>query len=112
MGTRMKVRSGFVSNSSTSSFILYGFKITPDQRHEITGDVGGIYEWAEEHDLDFAHLDEYSYDLLGKYLQDWEGNGVTELSLSDLNSKQQAVQKELAGLNLGEPALFAGTRST
>ena len=38
----MKVRNGFVSNSSTSSFLIYGVEIGEDELKEALSSVGKI----------------------------------------------------------------------
>ncbi len=43
----MKIRTGFVSNSSSSSFVVYKDKITPDQLNQIRN----VAILAEEMDL-------------------------------------------------------------
>lgn len=35
----MKIRNGFVSNSSSSSFLIYGTRITPDMRRVLTDEL-------------------------------------------------------------------------
>lgn len=44
----MKTRTGFVSNSSSSSFILHKAYVTPDQIAKIIDHQNSGEEWAEE----------------------------------------------------------------
>lgn len=71
----MKVRNGFVSNSSSSSFILYGVKIkTPksESKHNALTDM------IDESDLSYEIDDGYIY--IGKHLADID-DGVTKITL-------------------------------
>jgi len=47
----VKIRNGFVSNSSTASFVLVGF--VADELIEKHGD--DIYEWLEDLNVDFLY---------------------------------------------------------
>jgi hypothetical protein len=106
----MKIRSSLVSNSSSSSFILYGFKVSREQQNMLAGDKD-FYDWAEDKGLDYAYLDGYDYDLVGKYLHDWDEYEITELSMPDLQVKLDEVKDKIGDYGLGEAKVFAGTRS-
>ena len=59
----MKIRSGFVSNSSSSSFLLYGVVFESDA--ELLKSLGVSEQEAEEKYLD-ASGDKIIYEVLGK----------------------------------------------
>ena len=66
----MKVRNGFVSNSSTSSFVVVGFDIEDEeQRHyEDEIDEHEVYGDMKVHDLDGSYMVAESLD--GETLED------------------------------------------
>ena len=62
----MKVRNGFVSNSSSSSFCIYGAFIDPKHFEELgLPEDGGVYDWAES----LAHSSGWNLDV---HSRDWE----------------------------------------
>jgi hypothetical protein len=76
----MKIRNGFVSNSSSSSFILYGVKIkTPksETKHE------ALIDMLDESDLSYEEEDGHIY--IGKHLADID-DGITKIALTDAES--------------------------
>ena len=70
----MKERSGFVSNSSTSSFIIIG--------KPVTGEYEELEAMAEKLSLDFVSTDDGGY--VGAVLASWDDNGdpMRELKLN------------------------------
>ena len=58
----MKIRNGFVSNSSTSSFCLMGIELTEDQVNDIINDFETDIELDEEYD----NTHEILYDYIEK----------------------------------------------
>jgi len=58
----MKVRSGFVSNSSTSSFVIYGTELTSDMRESLEAKHGEdceVYEVLEDEGIQYYSETEY-----------------------------------------------------
>jgi hypothetical protein len=53
----MKIRQGFVSNSSTTSFCIYGTWLNGNE----VGEDVDIYDTAENHDLECHHMDYSGY---------------------------------------------------
>lgn len=89
----MKIRSGFVSNSSSSSFIVYGF-FSDDLPEE-------IYERIENENVseDFWDLVERSYDsdgtIVGKRILWFENNAYIDpqvFSQENLNKKKEEIK--------------------
>ncbi len=74
----MKVRKGFVSNSSSSSYVIYGFF-----SEDLPEDIGE--KWDEVRDRD--RLWKYYYgcegDIIGRSLEHWEDTEVLTLDLSE-----------------------------
>ena len=64
----MKIRNGFVSNSSSASFVIDLTKTTPEQLKMIKNHIKAAFKWAEDHDelikqtscdcgVDYSHKD-------------------------------------------------------
>lgn len=73
----MKIRSGFVSNSSSSSFVIFGkvydkeklqekFHYTEDDMNDIY--ENGLYDYIEGSGYEYVHLDEDGEWIVGKNL--------------------------------------------
>ena len=78
----MKIRNGFVSNSSSSSYVIYGFF-----SEELPEDIGE--KWDDVRNRD--HLWNYYYgadgDIIGKPLEHWDYTDVLTLDLSENHLK-------------------------
>ena len=96
----MKIRNGFVSNSSTSSFILIGYKVKDAD-----------YEKYQELDLDFTDdEEEKGYCLVGKEIAAWDEEDYSSFSISWEKIEQIKKEvKEKMGRN-EEPQLSGGIR--
>lgn len=119
----MKTRNGFVSNSSTSSFVLIGWKGIPsadlvrklfhhlgkDPIQEDDEDIeDNYYKYIE--DLGWSAMNESDdgADLYGIHLFSIDDYGVDEI---DLDTEEiSSLNKLSKDLGLPAPKLFGGTR--
>ena len=105
----MKIRSGFVSNSSTSSFLIYGTEMTPkmtkllEAKQEGDKDDFDLYEFLEEKGLEYCTE------------TDW-GNivGVSFITIGEDETPRQFKAKvktkleEVFGIPVGKCELMSG----
>lgn len=94
----MKTRYGFVSNSSSSSFICFGDK----SKHEIEGIMSKIVKSAKLLDIPFSN-DDYEVAIADKeyvdYIEHWRNN--TNLSVGDViikSTDDNSIPSELFDL--------------
>jgi hypothetical protein len=87
----MKFRSGFVSNSSSSSFILVGVSFSSDEYEALPDDVR---ENLEDNFYVYDEVDEY---LVGSKIASWdEEDGISESgSAQEFIEEMQQVQADL-----------------
>lgn len=88
----MKIRQGFVSNSSTTSFCIYGAEVTRRDYDE-DGDMD-IDEVADEHSLEYHYIDGDSIvglspDAMGDY----------ETKLQFMTRVEKAIKKAFPNFN-------------
>lgn len=81
----MKIRTGFVSNSSSSSFVILGVS-TSEIDSLRDKDYDELHEFRDKHSVELHSLD--SMYLIGKSLADIDESGYVseeQISLDDLN---------------------------
>jgi hypothetical protein len=111
----MKIRTSLVSNSSSSSFVLYGYKLQPHEAMRLFGvwDKDQLKDKLEESGIDFVDLlnedwlDEYQGVLVGKSIVDSDdGMHETNVDFREIEAVAEQVRQRL-GLE-GKPKLFSG----
>jgi hypothetical protein len=97
----MKIRSGFVSNSSTSSFVIYGFIVSEELvcKKFLTASSKESDEWMHEGDAEEGGLDEEA-------LQEALGDDFAiqtysdEMQCDDLNEGDVLIGVDIVGDDL------------
>ena len=108
----MKIRNGFVSNSSSSSFVMYGAKIKlsaskAEKLYDIINDTDLSNYSDEEGDC--------SYVYLGESLLDLDEGGISKIELKNINQAEvkERVLKFVEPLKIKVPdsafAIYGGT---
>lgn len=107
----MKIRKGFVSNSSSSSFVMYGFTITEKELNRVYPDRDYFYD---EEDFDTVNADgRYG---VGKLLAESDGDSgyLDDFEFNPYNAESIKIQNALKKFNKTEKNLriFGGTYSS
>jgi hypothetical protein len=118
----MKIRNGFVSNSSTSSFVLAGWKGRPsvealkilakhgNYENDLT-DESENHEWT---DVDYEILESADFTMYSEenlwgadlcYISDY---GIDELDFKEMQEKLKMVEELAEKLGLEPPRVFGG----
>jgi len=118
----MKVRQGFVSNSSSSSFVVVGYAIKTEELEKISEDKDiDIYD--EIYDSGFRYLcsgdndTPEGCDIIGKDIASMDEYFMKkgEISLEDLSKKATKVKDKLKELGIDikdiKAKIYTGTRA-
>jgi hypothetical protein len=117
----MKIRSSFVSNSSSSSFVLVGYEMTHEDIDPFLGTPANEEARPESWDV-VANREEAAGKLGLDYVCGWNGNLIgeevwreectyDEVPLADIQKAIEKVKSRYGG-QFGEPRLFVGHQST
>ncbi|MCK9596308.1 hypothetical protein M0R19_03950 [Candidatus Pacearchaeota archaeon] len=95
----MKVRKGFVSNSSTTSFCIYGiyapfdemFLTNKEDEYDEEDEVERIYDICDEHGISFERTPNDNYYYVGLDIRKMK----KEETLKEFQDKTQKLLKEL-----------------
>ena len=93
----MKTRNGFVSNSSSSSFVIVGIKLEAREC-----DV----EKVEKLKLDYDYLEGEGCFIVGKELSRWSSDsngGVKSIDINELQKIAGELTQKLTKLDIEEP---------
>ena len=99
----MKVRNGFVSNSSTSSFVVVGFKISPEEYRKRINEAGATYE-------DAVYLDSSGY-LVGEVISNGEELDNKEISILDFYDIVDNISRKYQ-VNESKIKLYMGVKES
>jgi hypothetical protein len=108
------IRTGFVSNSSSSSFVLYGYKVPEDEAAlalNVSSDK--LYDELDRCGVEYIYDYEAGYVYAGKVIANWDDDdsvGPIAMSLTELAEGAEKARERFGVV--GEPKVFAGTRST
>ena len=110
----MKIRNGFVSNSSSSSFCIFGFKVKdvlPKDEEACEEFLKNVYSGKILKDIELLGDDD-DYGFIGYVIvdvSDCDSIDNCEISLSELQERIKGLQKKLK-ITI-EPKIYMGTRS-
>jgi hypothetical protein len=102
----MVKKLGFISNSSSSSFVILGIETKWKDNKEID-----IYEYAQGEDLEVVYLENDNY-VVGKSLADCDDYlGDANYSLEEMKKLSEEAKKKCEKMGIkGELKLYMGTR--
>lgn len=78
----MKIRTGFVSNSSSSSFLIYGIELTSEEFGKFSNDYDYAYPEYYHGDGEYAHYFGISWNEVG---DDETGREFKERVVKEVN---------------------------
>lgn len=96
----MKIRNGFVSNSSSSSFVIYGVKIEDKSVEDIVKQFYSEEELKEFGEDDYWDLlysrklnDKIGFDILTDDIECWVGKIISESDESYMNDGEMSFEE-------------------
>jgi hypothetical protein len=97
----MKIRNGFVSNSSSSSFVILALKLTPEIYHALEKEalktnpnLGNLYDFCDELDFDFTNTEDVD-EFIGEYLA-YSDELFEDLRVIDFDYRSEKIDRLLA----------------
>jgi hypothetical protein len=94
----MKIRNGFVSNSSTSSFLIYGINISENEVKEALPDLIDVRDEVEElfKNKDIEVRSPYSYDDGMLYIgRSWSHVGMDQTGQEFIDDIENIIKETL-----------------
>lgn len=105
----MKIRNGFVSNSSSSSFIMIGVKRKFDNREDMHKEFNRL--WNLDHNIKYSTTMDgdtiFGYDIARWHADD---NDVIPVDMEEVIKHSQNLSKVLKFEDI--PQIYVGTRSS
>lgn len=112
----MKTRNGFVSNSSTASFVIIGYMLEDSKMQEVVKTLLGVnelsedWQWEDVGDTELTlQFNENGDDIIGISPLNIDECGISnaEIDLQDILSKLDKLKKTIKTDKL--PKIFGGT---
>lgn len=98
----MKIRHGFVSNSSSSSFLIYGVKLSIDSMNQ-EEDIVGYFDSIFDEDNIFVCLRDDDYNLfIGR---SWRDVKDTQTGLEFKNEVESIIRDKFSKIKWDDPEI-------